>query len=84
MLVQCPECAGQMSDSADACPHCGAPNQKLARAKRLVDALSVGMPRCPVCRSVNVDYIGSLAGGLRGGLSGFSKRHVCSACGHQF
>ena len=25
MLIKCPECAGQISDQAFACPHCGYP-----------------------------------------------------------
>ena len=28
-LMQCPECGGQVSDRAAACPHCGCPIQKL-------------------------------------------------------
>ena len=28
-LIQCAECSEKMSDKADKCPHCGAPNVKL-------------------------------------------------------
>lgn len=32
MLIQCPECAGTVSDKAYACPHCGYPLKKVAQA----------------------------------------------------
>lgn len=33
-LIACRECRGQMADSAEACPHCGAPNTKAAKKKK--------------------------------------------------
>lgn len=35
-LVECEECAGKMSNLADACPHCGRPND----SKRLLEELA--------------------------------------------
>ena len=32
-LTPCPECTQQMSAEADACPHCGHPNKKIAARK---------------------------------------------------
>ena len=29
MLIACPECSGQVSDKAKACPHCGYPVKEL-------------------------------------------------------
>ena len=31
-LMICPECGGQVSDKAHACPHCGYPIEELAKA----------------------------------------------------
>lgn len=31
MLIECPECKGQVSDQAEACPHCGHPTKPSAR-----------------------------------------------------
>lgn len=33
-LIACPECQQQMSKSATACPHCGAPNKKQKDSKQ--------------------------------------------------
>lgn len=33
-LIQCPECAGKVSDKATSCPHCGFPIQPLSSTKR--------------------------------------------------
>jgi hypothetical protein len=33
-LIACRECRGQMATSAEACPHCGAPNKRAAAKKK--------------------------------------------------
>jgi len=33
MLIKCPECGEQISDQAEACPHCGAPTTNNARPR---------------------------------------------------
>ncbi|MEG0672309.1 zinc ribbon domain-containing protein [Clostridium sp.] len=41
-LIKCSACDKQISDEAEACPHCGQPNRE----------------KCPICKSSNVDKIG--------------------------
>jgi hypothetical protein len=48
-LIACPDCAGQVSDQALACPHCGrplrsmpAPPEKLRREARFLQSLTTG------------------------------------------
>lgn len=47
-LMKCKECANQISDQAENCPHCGAkPKKKISTGKKLVigfAALVVGLP----------------------------------------
>ena len=40
-LIACPECSQQMSKSAAACPHCGAPNKKAKDSKQAMGCLFV-------------------------------------------
>jgi len=35
-LIECPECKGQVSDKAEACPHCGAPVQNKQQNPELI------------------------------------------------
>lgn len=42
-LIKCPECRGQVSDQAVACPHCGHPTAALATKKRAVLGVAMGL-----------------------------------------
>ena len=72
MLIQCPECKNSISDKANACPHCGAPNEK---AKRVIDLFN-NMIKCPVCGSTNVMEINAITGGLLGGFGGMDAHEI--------
>ena len=34
-LIKCPECEREISDKAEACPHCGCPTAKNVKQKQL-------------------------------------------------
>lgn len=48
-LINCPECGRQMSDKAEACPHCGMPAGKLATCSECGKELPIGAKECPNC-----------------------------------
>lgn len=41
-LTKCPECRGQVSEQASACPHCGYPMANVSRRSRAVLGVAVG------------------------------------------
>lgn len=48
-LIDCPECRKQMSDKAEACPHCGAPAGKRSTCSECGKELPAGAKECPDC-----------------------------------
>lgn len=34
-IIQCPECGADISDQADACPHCGKKSDRVIKAENL-------------------------------------------------
>jgi DNA-directed RNA polymerase subunit RPC12/RpoP len=84
MLITCPECQKEMSDTAASCPHCGF-------------AGKVGPPtlRCPACGSTAVArqsvgqqaksaFWSGLLGGIVGGVIHVHTTHYCTQCGRKF
>ena len=86
-LIKCSECGKDVSDKADACPHCGCP------------ANATDVPRCPNCNSTHIVAdkkgfgLGKAAAGalllgpvgLLGGMIGSKNTIlVCSNCGNRW
>lgn len=71
-LIECTACNKQISEEAEACPHCGQPNKK-------------GIV-CPFCKSNNVEKIGMGSKVMSGALFGvfamgkISKTWECKDC----
>jgi len=40
-LIQCPDCSGQLSTEATACPHCGRPTGKSSRTGRYLTVVAI-------------------------------------------
>lgn len=96
-LINCPECSKQISDKAQACPHCGYPINTINNIPAQ-PSVNYGL-KCPVCFSSNVvvnskgfsgkkAVAGALAFGEIGVLAGAlgSSDIICSCvdCGHKF
>lgn len=95
-LIQCPECNGQVSEHASACPHCGNPF-KVEEATKLKIDMS---PACPACGSrnlgsgkrganVGLGLAGVVAAGLPGMVVGALAKSGdimlhCTNCGHKW
>ena len=73
-LVKCSECGKEISDKAEACPHCGSPRAK----------------RCPKCGSTNVERISGFSKGMNAWAFGaFAMNTIvndykCLHCGTKF
>lgn len=48
-LIKCPECNGQVSDKASACPHCGCPATEFNKSKNQETISETA--RCPICHN---------------------------------
>ena len=48
-LIDCPECGGNVSDKAVACPHCGAPPTVLIDCFECGDKVGMDAMACPHC-----------------------------------
>lgn len=75
-LIQCPECKNTVSDTAKACPTCGAP----------IDTAI----KCPKCGSKNVKVISGASKAASLALFGVfalnkvTNHYVCNNCNHKF
>jgi len=75
-LIKCPECGKEVSDTAKACPNCGAP----------IDT-SI---RCPKCGSSDVRIISGASKAVSIALWGVFaankvlSKYQCNQCGHKF
>lgn len=94
MIIQCPECGGNVSDKATSCPHCGCPMQE-----QTVQQVNEEYLCCPKCHSRNIQAEKkgfstgkALAGGLAFGLYGILAGNIgandevliCLKCGNKF
>jgi DNA-directed RNA polymerase subunit RPC12/RpoP len=86
-LINCHECGKQISDTAPACPGCGAPRRLTPEEKRsqeFIDVLkraNAGIPKCSLCGGI-LEKISGVEGLFRGGIAGVAKKHRCTMCGH--
>ncbi len=58
-LIKCPECRGQVSDQATACPHCGHPTAALTARKRAALGVAMGLMIAGVLAGVLVNQKGT-------------------------
>lgn len=75
-LIKCPECKREVSSTAKACPHCGAP----------IDTAI----RCPKCGSANTKVITGASKAVSVAIWGpfaankVLSRYQCNNCNHKF
>ena len=74
-LTKCPDCGGQVSDQAPACPHCGRP----AASPTVVSAVQRPTgTQCPKCGKVINPVVTNVGGGSCS--VGSRERWTCPAC----
>lgn len=71
-LVTCPDCGGEVSDLAPACPHCGRPMGSGSVSTRGGDT------RCPHCNRMVTPVVTSVGGGSCS--VGRREKWTCPAC----
>lgn len=52
-LIKCTECGEMISDKATACPHCGAPIEKMIKCEDCGAEYSADAEMCPNCGCPN-------------------------------
>lgn len=99
MIIQCPECGGNVSDKAAACPHCGCPVAAATPAPAPENAGKEEYLCCPQCHSRELQperrgfstgkalggaLVFGLYGILAGNIGASDEKLVCLKCGNRF